>query len=395
MNFIEYPVTGANPAGVINWKRFRTSQQIQSRWSTIEKTIGVYDAGALADFDSMVTFQKQNGVHIQFSLYGTPPFYAQTYPNPLYADNITLGPWAQGEGELGLTGESSFPTDTVAMENFIVMIIHRYNLPGGAWYDIHGETLGKGINSWEPITEPIMTPGGVGNGNTTGTLGANNLFWWGKPEEAVDSTAIQYAIVKATDDSIIFYSPSCVIYKNFEKDLGEFLRITGPVTGKRGIEVCDEIAWHPYHHISPYMIFGEWSSSILTGQAGVFTLRNFLTRKGYPLKPLCVNEWGVDLGSSGTVIQWYLEPPSFRYTMMARFLMTCAALGITSVYPWKWEDVNPLQGSSGDWQNDSLGVVLAYNDFSIKCAGKTIIVYTCTPDGVVSLYFNDNTSWIV
>ena len=128
LNLITYPISGNNPVGKIKWGQVRLTLAQQARWATIETSAGVYSASALATLDQIVTFHRQSGATVMLGLYATPVFYAQTFNNPTVADNLVRGPWF-------LLGECSHPTSMSAVTSFVSMMVSRYNLPGGAWFD--------------------------------------------------------------------------------------------------------------------------------------------------------------------------------------------------------------------------------------------------------------------
>ena len=396
---MQYPVLGGatDATGVINWKNFRTSQQPQCRWNTIETSAGVYSAAALANLDSIITHQRTQGASVQFCLYGTPVFYAQTAANPTYGDDVTVGPWAQYEAS-GVRGEGSYPNSLAAVTNFVTMIINRYNKPGGAWYDANFATLGKGIQSWEPATEPILPTGGNGNVTGIGGNGAINLFWWGTDTQLADYCATQYAAIKAADSSIQVGCPSLNPGSGvFDRDFKAFHEVVGPVLGQTVMEACDHIAWHPYIHGPVNMFYGEWCRSILSGPQGIITLRKWLDTNGYARKDLWINEWGVSAtADTPNTRSWYAGYASYRYAWMARFLMTVAAFGVKTIMPWQWDAARTDYGTSGDWKTDADGVIAAYNDFGDKVSGKTIIGGTYAgPRGEVTVHMSDGSTWTV
>jgi len=386
MNYIEYPVVGVSPVGLIRWKNLRVSQLPEAKWSTIETAAGVYNASALANFDSIVTFQRQNGASIYFGLYSTPTFYASAVANPTYGDSVTKGPWNN-------LGEGANPTSLPAVANFVTMIINRYNKPGGAWYDANGATLGKGIQYWETWNEPGMDL--LGNANVTGANGpcGAGRFFWGTPAQMIDVAQTQYAAIKATDSSIVVTTPG---FSGFSTTVANaFLTTVGASTSKTGVQSCDAFAWHPYFMTPPGVSYGAWTTGdIIFGTWGVRVVKDWLASNGYSL-PLWISEWGVDAGSATTTeIAWYAEAPSFRYTWIARFLMSCAAMGVKTVCPFHWKE-NGVVGHSGNWQQDTLGVQKAYNDVSANVVGKTITSSSYIPNGAVTLNFSDGSSWTV
>lgn len=394
MNWVRWPVGGTNPTGILNYKNLRLGQIPEMWWAKIETSAGVYSAAALANLDSIVSFNRTNGVSMRFGLYYTPNFYAGTTPNPTHADNITKGPWQSSVWGIG-NGEASNPTSLTAVANFVTMIVNRYNKPGGAWYDANFATKGKGIQSWEPWTEPGMDS--PGNGNTTGLNGAGlyGQFWWGTGTQMVDLCATQYAAIKALDPSIVISSPSFSPGHGAYKDMDPFMSTVGPVTAKTGLQSCDVFAWHPYQLGQIGHTYLGWDGDISTSMQGVDAVRNWMRIRGINLE-LWADEWGWEtFGDSPTGTTFHNALPDVRYKMMARFLMCTAALGVKNIFPWHWEYPTPKTGPSGNWINDLTGVTLAYNDFAVKASGKTIIKGDVIPNSIVSLYFSDGTSWIV
>lgn len=380
---MQYPASGNSPQGIINWKNFRVSQQVEARWSRLETSAGVYSASALTSLDSIITFQRTNGASVYFGLYGTPTFYASAVAHPTYADNVTKGPW-------GDTGECAYPTSLAAVTNVVTMLINRYNKPGGAWYDAHFATLGKGIQYWETWNEP--STGAGGNGNTIGAGATGSGFWWGSTGELVDLCQTQYAAIKAADASITVTSPG---FTGSTPNIVTFMTTAGPITARTGLQTSEALAFHPYTH-NPYNVtYGTWTQDIVNGNLGIKTVNTMLAANGWTL-PLWISEFGVDSTGVGTTITaWYAAPPSFRYTWYCRLLMYWAAEGVKCWHPWNWNEQSSVQGNSGNWHDDLTGVVLAYNDFAAKVSGKTIISGTYKQQGEVSLRFSDGTSWTV
>ena len=360
----------------------RLCQMREANWSTIETSAGVYSPSALAALDSIITFQRQNRATVYMGLYATPAFYADTAAHPTYGDNVTKGPW-------GYLGECANPNSLVAVRNFVTMLVARYNKPGGAWYDANFSALGKGIQSWETWNEPTNTGS---NGNTTGANGAGAGFWWGTSAQLVDLAQTQYAAVKAADSSVLVTTPGFAdVVQSFP---ATFLSTVGPATGKSGAQSCDAYAWHTYALTPPGVTFGSFTQDLLYSQQGVVTVQSWLTANGYGNLPLWIGEWGVDSAhTSNELVAYYAAPASFRYNWTARSLMLLAAYGVKNVCPWNWAENGPI-GNSGNWQQDTLGVQLAWNDASTKLVGKTIIARSYVLNGAVSLTFSDGTSWV-
>lgn len=375
MCFMRYPVAGANPIGLVKMKNHRLSQQYDSQWAAIETSAGVYDAAALAALDSIITFDRQNDISVIMGLYRTPRFYADnTTPNPSYTDYITKGPWEH-------YGECAHPTSLGAVADFVDMIISRYNLTGGAWYDQHGATLGKGIQYWEPWNEPPVNASST-NTNTSGDGAKATSFYWGNKNQLVDLCAVQHETVKALDPSVVVMTPG---FSTSPATILTYLNTTGSEYAETtGADIADQVVWHPYQHGPKRMYFGTWLQDIVDGSYGIRTLRNTLAIGGYDF-PLMISEWGVDGSGGGAMMDaWAAEDASFRFTWIARTLATMAAYGVQSIHPWHWLS----DCCFGDLINDTDGVQAAYNWVADNLVGKTITAVRHYADGKVGLTVN-------
>lgn len=380
--FMQYPVSDTSPEGRLDFKSLRLSQQYQSQWAVIETSAGVYSASALAALDSIITFARGLGATVMMGTYRTPLFYADSVvANPTYTDAQTKGPW-------GNLGECAHPTSLTALVNFVSMIITRYNLPGGAWYDANHTTLGKGIQYWEPWNEPKIIASS-NNGNTTGVNGPGTGFYWGSKNQLVDLCHVQYETIKALDSSVIVCSPG---HSELPTTIASLLNTAGSAyPAISGADTCEAIAWHPYKRSAKYNTFGNWQLDLVDSSTGIRTLRNAIIQSGHDF-PLWITEWGVDAsGSSAELTAWYAVEASFRYTWIMRCFMTMAAYGVQCVHPWHW-------GSDccfGDMQDDVDGVQLAYNTFGNIVVGKTIVGISNSRAGPVTLTFADGSSLTV
>lgn len=391
MALVEYPVDGANPAGIIDYGSTRLMFAESSKWNQIETSAGVYDSGVLASLDTIITANRQNGADVIFGLNGTPLFYAQTAPNPVVGDNVTKDP----NGDLG---GASYPTSLSAVTNFVQMIVARYNLPGGAWYDTHGATLGKGIQAWETGNEPPWDS----NGNRATAPGQTitSINFWGTNAQMVDFMQTQYAAIKSLDPSVEVLAPGLSNHaaENNYRDMDSCFNTLGTVTGKYGYESFDSFAWHPYY-VGPAGIkygtwFSPWIGDMVLGPLGVFNIVRWMRKRGFNHKAHAT-EWGLDTyHGTQTVTAWLAESAEFRYKWIARTFMAAAAGGMSSIHPWHW-NITGANTIAGDYQNDVDGAQRAYNDCAEKLSGKTIVSGTYREDGTIALKFSDGTVWSV
>lgn len=375
MCFIRYPVAGTDPRGKINWGSHRLSQQYDSQWAAIETSAGVYDSAALAALDSIITLDREQGATVIMGAYRTPRFYADnTTPRPNYTDYVTKGPW-------GHYGECAHPTNLTALANFTAMLIQRYNLPGGAWYDAHGATLGKGIQYWETWNEPGLQATAA-NGNITGDGGSGSGFYWGNQNQLVDLQATQYNAVKALDPSVVVLSPGWTGGSKVA-----WLDMAGGVyTAITGADVCDAWCYHGYNLVPPFNQYGTWQNNMLRHNSDtVPEIRAGLDAAGYSNMHIYATECGLDAGSlEATMRAWYNESDDFRYNWIMRWFLTYAANGVKQVHPWHWES----DCCSADWREDVNGAQKAYNDFAALVVGKTIQRVQYHTDGHVAVQFS-------
>ena len=392
MCYVQYPLAGNNPVGVIPWKFMRGSQMSGIRWSDIETpSAGLYSFGNL---DQVITFNRQNGANFCFGMYATPTFYADStvvLPNT-NADNVTLGQW-------NLAGEGSYPLGFMPnVANTATVIATRYNTPNGAWA-LANPNLGKGIQYWENWNEPFYNSDGskIGNGNVTGSgAHGNNHFWWGNASQLVDICWAQYSAYKAVDPSIIGLCPGWLANKF--AIFQAFYNATGQVyTNITGAQTYDAIAYHPYGTNPPSIGYlGYVGDDVINGANSFPTFRAFLNSIG-ETKPIYFTEWGLPGNpGDGNNTAWYADLPLVRYQWICRNWMAFAAQGVRAVCPWHWGETSTLSGNSGSWWADTNGVQKAYNDFSANVPGKTIVNSTWTLlTGQVSLQFSDGSSWTV
>lgn len=388
MGVITYPAYGTNPVGIINYKSARMMFLTGSKWFEIETSAGVYSSAALTLLDNLITARRQDGASVVFGCYGTPTFYAQTAANPTVGDNVTLGPSNQ-------LGECSYPTSLAALTNFVNLIISRYNLVGGAWYDIYGATLGKGIQRWELGNEPPMD--GTGNRATAPGQTINGTGFWGTDGQLIDYMQCQYSAIKALDPSIIVLSPGLINHP-LSGDFAKCFQTTGPVYGKTGAQSCDVLAWHPYIVGPPGTLFATWPyivtgfGDMISSEIGAFKARRFLSKNGYS-HGMEITEWGYDT-SSGAVncVAWLAQSANFRYTWIARTIMCAAAAGVGCFHPFHF-GITGADVIAGDYQNDIEGARKAYNDCAAVLPGKTILSGSYQVNGPVALNFSDGRSF--
>ena len=388
MCFIRYPVLAENPIGVINYGGVRMSQQHGTRWSEIETAPGVYDWTVM---DQYVTFQRQNAKTVYAGLYGTPRFYADNVtPNPTLTDYAQRGPW-------GLFGEGAMPTSLPALANFVVALITRYNLPGGAWYNLYGATLGKGIQAWETWNEPECWYYSSGGHLPlrADSDGRSGRFGWMTGPQLTDLHVTQYDAIKAIDASVSVTTPGFTSHT--ARWLARALTQVGPGTGKTMAATCDSVAWHPYLHTPlGWATFGQrYSDDLGYGAEGVFPMRAALAVAGIPNKPLRISEWGVDAGQTDpAIIDWCSRPPDYRRRWIARCFGACAALGVQQVAPWHWHMTGAVT-TAGNYQNDVTGAQAGFNEAAANLPGRTITAAAYLPSGELRLTFASGPSWTI
>jgi hypothetical protein len=358
MCWIQYPDEPTNPIGIIDYGFARFSQQYGTRWSDIETAAGIYDSAALAELDSKITFQRENGKHVCFGVYGTPRFYADNTTNkPTVTDFNARGPWN------GL-GECAYPTSLTALENYTTMIVNRYNRPGGAWYDANFATLGKGIQSWEPWNEPSFP-----NANNSPAIGQKgNGFFWGTGVQMVDMCATQYDVIQARDNTIIFSSPGFS-----GTGSGKTFLTTMGSTARTGFQVSQRFSWHPYGRTPLNMTYKRYNGDVLYGGNGILDIQQYMYANNVKL-PLWITEWGLESGDTNPDIQaWYAEPPAFRYQWIGRTVFAMMLGGVDVWCPWHWDITSMVSGAAGSYRDDIDGVQAIFNYLAEEVAGRTFV----------------------
>lgn len=325
-------------------------------WRHIETLAGVYSWAAL---DARITFYRQQGWTVTFPLYGTPTFYASV-PDQGFNDMYnSAGGAAYPSLDTGLAGLSAF----------ITALITRYNDAGGAWR-LANPTLGKGIDTFECWNEPQFAQ------NRSG-------YWWGSAAQLVDVCHTAYSAVKAVDPAVVVTSPA------FFNDIycWPWIQAKGAVnTSVSATQTFDALNVHSYLGMPYGAPYGGWPFDIAWSQYGVYPFINFARRYKADC-PVYVSEYGFDTGvGTSSLASLLLEAPEVRRVMLARVMLTAAAMGAKRFGCYSLDNV-----MTGNFQTDTMGVVSAFNTVA-QIAGKTIIEATAEMRGAVTLRFSDGST---
>jgi len=368
--FHRWPTTGLGtlakaPTG-LNYGMARTWDADRIRWNLIETSAGVYDATALARFDSLVTAHRQNGASVLWTCYGTPQFYA--------SDTSGTDPYAA-------TGAYSVPTNPAGytgLTNFVNMIITRYNTAGGTW-QLANPGLGNGIQYIETWNEQAY-PGAAGT------------FFKGAVGDAVDISYTINQAAKAVDATVKVLSPPWTGSVN-----RSYFQAHGTVnTGITPGSFLNGACWHAYGY-DPSTILGINSPGNISG---IVDSRQALTDVGLGSLPLYLTESGTPYngtqGFNGT--SWPNIDPESRRKQLLRLMLILAACGVKCICIYAYDDslTYPCDFVTtwGVW-SDQNGLWKAVNDFKKNVAGKTIVGADYTNASPVTVYFNDGTYYQV
>lgn len=173
-----YPIAASPAPTNMAFGSFRSHADGYSCWYQLETSAGVYDFSSL---DVIVTTHRTAGRSFLFCLWWSPTFYMTT-GNPALATSHPNAGYPDGTSPNGLTG----------LSNFITALITRYNDPAGAWR-VANPTLGKGIQSLEPMNEPGFS--------------SSSPFFQGTANQLVDFCYTAKTAAKAVVPYIVFLSP--------------------------------------------------------------------------------------------------------------------------------------------------------------------------------------------
>ena len=352
----KWPGTGTKPTGATIGNIRLLDGSTGWMWRHIETSAGVY---SWTNLDTMIAAYRTEGWTVSFAFYGTPVFYASAGDQGF-------------NDQYNNTGGAAYPTADTNLAGaiaFVTALITRYNDAGGTWR-LANPTLGKGIQTFEVWNEPNFSQNHSG-------------YWWGTAGQLIDLTYSAYASVKAVDPSVTVMSPG------FFNDVHAWPWITakGTInTTKTGADTCDALSFHGYLGMPYGAPYCAWFSDIAWGQYGAYPFVQMASRFKPGADVYCT-EYGFDT-SAGTasLLSLARETADFRYTLLARVMLTLAAMGVKRFGCYAFE--NTL---CGDWVTDTNGVIAAYNLVGSIC-GKTIISATAEIKGPLTLRFSDNTS---
>lgn len=368
----------------LRFKSYRTHDNGFSHWFQIETAPSVYDPSKLSALDAIVTKMRSAGRTVIYQVYGTPAFYVAN------ADPYRLTPDTYGH-----PGGQCYPGATVGIEgvsgitalgNFVTMIVNRYNKPGGAWYDAHFATLGKGVQIVEPWNEA--------------DIGTDFNFFRGTSGQIVDLAYTVYTAVKSADASVIVLSPSFGLFDYADN----YLNSVGSINaGVHGYSCCDAVAVHTYGHTLPYGSFSDIGKSvdILNGyNCGLLRYKSRVKGRPYQDYPMYLTECGISVSydlsgpnqgyptAGGALDLAINQSATWRYKYWARMLMLWAAFGFKMAIVYCYDDIFcawPCNDKPGDGVNGACSLI---ND---RVAGKTITACTYSIGGEVTLAFSDST----
>jgi hypothetical protein len=357
-------------------------------WSQIEKTQGVY---TWTFFDAWVLGNKARGIDLCYSPMFMPTFYSA---NPAVDSSNFFGLGSGGPlTSLGRTGYANFIT---AVLNRAISLGYRF----------------KYYQAWEEPWWPV-----------TNNAGKNNGYWWGTQGDLVDLAYIGYNAAKAVDPNIIVLS--CSASPNASRP-EEWINNAGTVnTGIKGYQTYDWIGVDIFGAVptnwpqsNPNTTSPPWGNEILGGGDGstyfcqmplhqqtwteaVYQCRHdtLLYDVTKPNAPIALTSFGFSDIGNGLMATWFRGlTATQRYQWMARSLLECAAVGVQFVIVYggdAWTFTSNSYIFSGDFINDTNGVIKAFNEIAANVAGKTMTFCGVTGDGVMTAFFNDGSTYTV
>jgi hypothetical protein len=419
-----------------------------NNWNLIETSVGTYNWTAI---DTYMAAQGAAGKTVCYSSALMPSFYSQN-PNTTGSPPPPAGPfgWA---GPLTTTGS---PSGLTALNTFITTVINRYISKGTpikvwqAWQEplFSGQfteaNLPVTTSQGSPSTLLTMTNttgivAGMGiyhakipNGTYVVSLVANTSvtisqasssavlttdgnirfskaaeYWWGSAAQLVDMANVTYTAVKAADPTITVLSTSAEMPLPGVSSWWNTAGSTYP--GVLGYQTCDQygIDCFGYWPTNFQMGFDPYQPTYL-GDAVNPTYPNISgliaaikTQMGANVKPIYVTSWGFSFVGTGPTSQAFRAyTPLQRKQFIARSLLEFAANGVQAVIIYGGDSNTYLGGGnvqlwSGDFVNDTNGVIAGINEFAANVPGKTILWAGVRGDGQMLARFTDGSIYVV
>lgn len=326
---------------------------------------------------------------------GTPLKYLQTWEEP-YASTITnvLLPVTTSQGAASVTLTMTNTTGIVAG-----MGVAHAKVPANTWVVSFVPNTSVTLNN--ATNSALLTT----DGNLT--FSSSGGYWWGTYADLIDACYVAYTAAKAADPNIIVLSPSISPPAESVANLQSFWNGTGTVnTTIHGYQTCD---WFGVD------LFGYWSTNFPKGfdantpqyateiwpQNISTILETWVAAMGANVKPICITSLGFGyLGNSNASTIWKAATPLYRKQQYTRFLLEAAANGVKFVIPysgdsWTWFGGGGFWIWSGDFINDTSGVVAGHNEFVSNVCGKTITFCGYKGDGSMFAAFTDGSTYSI
>jgi hypothetical protein len=309
---------GTSPAPTYPYHFWRSHDCEGTLWRQIHTGPGKFDQAALARLDVAMDSHAARDAYCCFTVYGTPQ-WCSSQPDRK---------WPYGG-----TGGSAAPSDMKYMEEFVSMIVKRYNTD-----DVRDNQGRKHIKWIESANEPI---GDVPPEKVT--------FYTGTAQQLVDMARVTRDTAKAIDPEILSLGPSwCGV-----PEISWFFNAGGA-------QYLDGIAFHPY------------STSVLGFKLGRSAPEFNSQIRMVTLLPIYGMEHGITGGPSSV--------PLWRPEEKARYVAACtamyAALGWRTV-AWYGHD-DELSGNPS-----TTPVVATAMDWCCQLAGKTLLSVDRGVDGAI------------
>lgn len=314
----------------VSFGRFATFDNQTLHWRSMHTGPGQY---VWSEMDKVVAAIPA-ACRIVYCMYGTPRWLA---------GDAVAGPY-------GGIGEGAPPTDIAQASAFMTALMTRY---------------GAKIEAVQIWNEPDFLPSG-GSG-----------FWRGSRAQLVALISAVAAAARAVRPQTVILSPGCTLMINPDSGADQWLNAGGA-------DHIDALSLHPYRATPTGRYAGDGDIAS-TPQALRLAARVF-PRGRAPW----ITEWGVGSASHPMTLQFRALSAAGRRRYIAAMFLAAAAHGAECFAPWghgNWS------GLSGDWINDTDGVIAGWNDAYSALVGKTLAAVDERADGALMATFSNGETW--
>jgi hypothetical protein len=352
-----WPRTTATPPSYVSSigsiSNYADSQTFWGRLHTATNTIN------WAVLDAYVANAQAAGVtEGTYQIYGTPTFLASTGTG-------TTGPWNMlGEGAYPSNGDLTLSQTTYFCTQFAL----------------------RNISTWGRFFKSIS----AGNEMDFRGTASSAYYWWGTASQFVDFSWTVRAAFAAADPLMAMASPGQYAIEIANYGMDQWVNVAGTLNPtKRGYDTFDIFSAHPYGAGPTPAQPGQFGDLRFCSNGSMTQVKKLLSVYGKTISGYTATEWGISSNPAEGLATFLAQSAAFRSNYIERMYMMAPMQGCSSIHPW----FHGASGSlSGDWINDTAGVINGYTLASTNLSGKTVVSGGYFTDGRVTMTFSDNTT---